>query len=163
MIYVNSKLRYMFEKAPANYVTDEITGKSCRIDKMVFVTFKSEELDKLGIVGDAEWDVLHIDGSYDNDSLDNLELVIFKNDKFFKDNKMLEQQMLSAIKRAEAQEKVAAAIASEKTIDNIKINSLNKQINYEQGRVKELNKELRKQEKEIRRLMSIIENINKHK
>ena len=45
---------------------------------------------------------------------------------------------------------------NERMINRLKIDSLTKQVAYEQNRVKELNKELNKKEKEIRRLMDIL-------
>ena len=153
MIYVNDKLRYMFEEAPVNYVDDEHTKKSFRVDMMVYASFKGDEIKN---IPEGEWSVLHKDGNSLNDCLDNLELVVFKNDKFFKDNKNLEKQMLIAKRNAEENINIAKKASFENDVNKNKIQLLTKQVTYEQNRVKELNKELKKKEGEIRRLMEIM-------
>ena len=153
MIYVDRKLKYMFEEVPANYVDDEDMKKSFRVDMLVYETFKKDELKH---ISDGEWSVIHKDGNLYNDHLDNLELVVFKDDKFFKDNKKLEEKMLLAKRKAEEKEIIAKKADFENTVNKNKIISLTKQVEYEQKRVKELNKELKKKESEIRRLMDIM-------
>ena len=156
MIYVDSRLKYMFDKMPVQYI--EHDEKTFRVDKMVYETFKSEELAGLS---KGDWDLIYIDGDIENAALNNLELVVFKDEKFFKENKVLREQMIAAKRNSEEKEKIAKEALSERTVNRIKIDSLTKQVAYEQKRVTELNKELNKKEKEIRRLMDIIESTNR--
>lgn len=157
MIYVNSKLKYMFDQMPVKCVSDEESNEQIRVDLLMFHTFKNEEL---AGIPHGEWDVLYKDGDITNTILDNLELVIFKDDKFFKDNQALEAQMKAAKKEAEEKRQLASEAESSKFKDKLRIESLTKQVAYEQKRVAELNKELNKKEKEIRRLMSLLNTYN---
>ena len=153
MIYVDRKLKYMFEEAPVNYFNDEDMKKSFRADMMVYSNFKADEIKN---IPEGEWSVIHKDGNSCNDHLDNIELVVFKDSKFFKDNKQLEEKMLHAKRKAEEKEIIAKKADFENSVNKNKIISLTKQVEYEQKRVKELNKELKKKESEIRRLMDIM-------
>lgn len=156
MIYVDSRLKYMFDKMPVQCI--EHDEKTFRVDMMVYETFKSEELAGLS---KGDWDLIYIDGDIENAALNNLELVVFKDEKFFKENKVLREQMIAAKRNSEEKEKIAKEALSERTVNRIKIDSLTKQVAYEQKRVTELNKELNKKEKEIRRLMDVIESTNR--
>lgn len=160
MIYVNEKLRYMFDAVPVLVADDEDTGKEIKMGKLIYV-YHGKDADKIKRISDEGWDVAYKNGNFRDNRSDNLELVIFKDDKFFKDNEDLEKQMLCAKRNAEEKEELAKRVLSEKTVDKFKIDSLTKQVVYEQNRVKELNKELNEKEKEIRRLIDIINSINK--
>lgn len=163
MIYVNDKLKYMFEQSPVERVVDEEdSNKQYSLDMLVYATFKSDEIEEYlsGNISMSNWSVVHKDGDFDNNSLDNLELVVFKNDKFFKDCKILEAQMNSAKKQAKEKELLYNKIHSENITNKNKITYLTKQISYERNRIKELNKELNKKENEIRRLFDIINKYN---
>lgn len=155
MIYVNKKLKYMFDSMPTAITNDENTGKEITIGKLVYA-YHGDNADKIKGISYEEWDVAYKNGNIRDNCSENLELVIFKDDKFFKENEYLRNQMLSAKKDAKENKEAMEEAINERMMNRLKIDSLTKQVSYEQNRVKELNKELNKKEKEIRRLMDIL-------
>lgn len=179
MIVLNKNLKYLFEFAPRLTVYDDMLKGKIRTDKSVFRASRywEEKGRKIGENGnrlrfetddllpvpstclvlddeDSDWELIHLDGDYKNCKVENLEPVLFVDEdpmeQLYDEIKSLKEQLIT--KRDEAKN-----YKNETDIQDMMIDNLNKQLAYEQGRVKELNKELKKKEQEIRRLFSIID------
>lgn len=155
MIILSKKLKYLFEKGSYPFYPHPKNGDKIRADKLCYVTFKGDTLKGLS---EDDWDLIHLDGSYENCALDNLELVIF-NDK--EDSIKLKEEIKNLKKELAAKDEFIKKITFESKIKDGKVTNINKQVIYEQNRVKELNKEIKKMEKEIRRLLDITSKIHK--
>ena len=157
-------------------IPDERIGKKIRHDKTVYKMkrnnmfpegfFEKEEEDYIPIpvsmyVADNkedDWEVIHLDGNYKNCEPDNLELVMFVDGDPVEDFlKIIEELKKELVAKDEHIKK----ITFESNAKDGKVANMHKQVLYEQNRVKELNKELRKQEKEIRRLFDLTSAIHK--
>ena len=152
MLRVNSKLKYIFDNVPVMEVSEN--GFTARVDKAVYVTFKGNDLK--GIQNDEDWDLVHLDGDLENCALDNLELVVFENEKSLKPISELEEAIKDLKKELVLKNEQIKKLTSDCIIKDAKVSNMQKQMVYEQNKVKELNKELRAQESEIRRLLSLI-------
>lgn len=151
MVRLDARLKYIFKNMRHNTVTDENTGKSFRRDMMVYVTFKGDELQ--GLTED-DFDLLHLDGDINNCALDNLELIVFE-----KENSLLQQQKAKVVelqKEIVQKNEYIKTISAESKAKDWRVDKMQKQVSFEQNRVKELNKELKAQEKEIRRLFALV-------
>ena len=149
MIRISNKLKYMFENMPFAYVEED--GIVARLDRLVYSSFKPDNIKGLE---EDDWDLIHLDGSFKNNALDNLELVVFSDeentDKFKLEIKKLKEEII-------LKDKHIKKLTFESNAKDGKVQNMNNQVLYEQKRVKELNKEIRKQENEIRRLMAILD------
>ena len=186
MIVLDKRLKYLFDYLPRETEYDEDLRMKIRVDKSVFrAIYDVEKIDKMfdengelirynfdetsdifiatdlkGLVPDSakeDWDLIHLDGDYKNCNLNNLEPVFFVDEnpvnKLHDKVKSLKKQIIS-------QNKKIKELLSENKIKDIKVANMSKQVIYEQNKNKELNKEIKRLEKEVRRLFSII-NSNK--
>ena len=175
MIVVNKKLKYLFKYVPKK----ELLKNKIQIDKTIFKYFhymnsKDSVFDKYGNIhshdlkevnkslmdilftnpADDEWELIHLDGDYKNCALDNLEPVVFVEEEPMEQLGYKIDLLNTKLRDKDEEIKKWKDDSQTKTYQ---IQNMQKQLLHEQNRVKELNKELRKQEKEIRRLFSIIE------
>jgi len=152
MIYANRKLQYLFNYIPRIIAEED---KTIELGRLIIEKHHSDicrTLDR------NDWDVIHKNGVSNDLRNENLEIVVFKDDDFFKDNKNLEKQMISAKIHAKEQEDIAQKALFEKSVAVGQIELLTKQIAYERDRVKKLNKEINKKDAEIKRLSEIVNN-----
>ena len=155
MIKVSKKLKYLFEEMPYMFYSDEYDESEVRVDKLVYTSFKFDTLKGLS---EDDWELIHLDGDFKNNALDNLELVVFVEDddmiKLQVEVKNLKQELI-------VKNEHIKTITMESKAKDGKVANMYKQVLYEQNRVKELNKEIRLKEKEIRRLFDITSAIHK--
>lgn len=152
MIRLNKKIKYMFDKIDKYYFNDDVSGKSFEAARIVYTTFKGNEVPKDIIDGD-DWDLIHLDGDLSNCALDNLELVIFEDSDSETELKRNIKDLKDELK---SKNEYIKKISLESNAKDGKVAYMQKQVLYEQNKIKELNKELKMQDKEIRRLLSII-------
>lgn len=176
MVVLDKKLKYLFNFLPKVTEYNEYLDKKVRLDKTLFRTYyyhkkifdKNGELIKCEIEKpmfvpydcltpcdiDEEWELIHLDGNYENYALDNLEPVLFVDEN---PTKPLYKKIESLEKQIILQNEHIKKITSESKIKDYKVENMNRQVLYEQKRNEELNKEIVKLEKEIKRLFKIIE------
>lgn len=174
-MFVSKQLKYLFDSAPKLIIPDERLGKKIRQDKTIYrmkynnmfsEDLEDEEEELIGIPfsmlcmdnADDEWEVIHLDGDYKNCKPDNLEAVIFVDGDpmidFLNEIEELKKELV-------AKDEHIKKITFESKAKDGQVANMNKQVIYEQNRVKELNKEIRKMEKEIRRLLDITSAIHR--
>lgn len=153
MIKLSRDLKYLFDTSSCFIYKDEESGEFIRADKLCFSTFRGEELKG---IKNKDWDLIHKDGNIANNHVDNLELVIFVNKTELKTVHELEDIIQTLKCEMVSKNNQIKDLSSYKLIADGKITNMKNQVIYEQKRVKALNKELKEQEKEIRRLLDII-------
>ena len=152
MIRLSKKMKYMFDKVDKYYFNDDENGKSFEAARMVYTAFKKDEIPK-NIIESDNWDLIHLDGDLSNCALDNLELVIFEDNDYETELKRNIKTLKDELK---SKNEYIKKISLESNAKDGKVTNMQKQVLYEQNKIKELNKELKMQDKEIRRLLSII-------
>ena len=76
MIYVNKKLKYMFNLLAIVSAEDS----SLKLGKYIYRCEHSEDVSD---IPETDWEVIHKNGNSRDFRSENLELVIFKDDEFF--------------------------------------------------------------------------------